>query len=243
LKSINNHILKDVKLSKNEIHVWQIDIETQLQNLKTYCSYLSNTEEDRASKFRFESHKNNYIIRTGILRLLLANYMTCQPNEIEFKLGKFGKPELENSKQKFNLSHSKNKSLIAISQNKEIGIDIEFIDASIEAKTIATHFFSKDEIKQLYTLNDEKLAQGFFNIWTKKEAFIKAVGTGLTYPLDAFDVSLNTLKKKALIRIKSSTKEAQKWNLFSIKTFNDYAGAIAYKGTEKQIHYYNLTAV
>lgn len=240
MKSIKNHIPTKLKLSENEIHIWLVDLETQLQNLKAYWSYLSKIEQSRAIKFRFESHKNNYIIRTGILRILLSNHLMCQPNEIEFEVGEFGKPKLNNSTLTFNLSHSKSKALIALTQNIEIGIDLEYIDASIDAKTIAIHFFSNDEMKQLYTLNNENLADEFFNIWSKKEAFIKAIGTGLTYPLDAFDVSLDTLEKKALTRIKNSTKEAQKWNLFSIKTFNNYAGAIAYKGKAKQIHYYNF---
>ena len=227
---IKNHSLKCLKLSENEIHVWQIDIESQLQYLETYWSHLSNLEQSRASKFRFEIHKNKYIIRTGILRILLSNYRMCQPNEIEFKIGEFGKPKLTNSDLAFNLSHSKNKAIIAIAINLQLGIDIEYIDEKIKAKEIAGNFFSNEEIKQLCALEDVKLADGFFNIWTKKEAFIKAIGTGLTYPLDAFDVSLDNSEQKALTRLDNSFTEAQKWNLFSIKTFNNFKGALAYIG-------------
>jgi 4'-phosphopantetheinyl transferase len=239
LKSIKNHNLKQLIISENEIHIWQIDIETQLQYLHTYWSYLSNIEQSRASKFRFEIHKNKYIVRTAVLRILLSNYMRCQPKEIEFKIGEFGKPKLNNSNLGFNLSHSKNKAIIAISKHLQLGVDIEYIDEKIEAKQIANHYFSVEDRKQLYALNDEKLADGFFNIWTKKEAFIKAIGTGLTYPLDSFDVNLDILEKNALTRLENSFAEAKEWNLFSIETFNDFKSALAYNGKTKEIQYFN----
>jgi 4'-phosphopantetheinyl transferase len=238
---IKNHSLKCLKLSGNEIHVWQIDLETQIHNSKAYWSYLSNFEKSRANKFRFEIHKNNYIIRTGILRILLSNYIMCQPNEIEFKIGEFGKPKLTNSELAFNLSHSKSKAIIAFAINPQLGIDIEYIDEKIEAKQIAKNYFSAEDRTQLYALSDEKLANGFFNIWTKKEAFIKAIGTGLTYPLDAFDASLDVFEKKALARLGTSFTEAKKWNLFSIQTFNDFKSALAYKGKAKEVQYFNYS--
>jgi 4'-phosphopantetheinyl transferase len=236
---IENLNFENIKLLENDIHVWQIDLETQLQYLETYWSHLSNLEQSRASKFRFEIHKNNYIIRTGILRILLSNYMRCQPDEMEFEIEEFGKPKLTNSDLEFNLSHSKNKAIIAIAIDVQLGIDIEYIDEKIKAKEIAGNFFSNEEIKQLCALEDVKLADGFFNIWTKKEAFIKAIGTGLTYPLDAFDVSLDNSEQKALTRLDNSFTEAQKWNLFSIKTFNNFKGALAYIGNAKEIQYFN----
>jgi 4'-phosphopantetheinyl transferase len=167
--------------------------------------------------------------------------MRCQPNEIEFKLGEFGKPKLTNSNLDFNLSHSKNKAIIAISKHLQLGIDIEYIDENIKAKEIAKNFFSNEEIKQLYALKDENLADGFFAIWSKKEAFIKAIGTGLTFPLESFDVSLAISEKKALTRLNNSFAEAKEWNLFSIETFKNFKAAIAYKGKAKEIHYFNYT--
>lgn len=241
LKSIKNNIQKQVSLSGNEIHVWQIDIESQIQNLKSFWPYLSNIEQSRANNFRFEIHKNKYIIRTGILRILLSNYMTCQPNEIEFKIGESGKPKLTNSNLAFNLSHSKNKAIIAFAINLQLGVDIEYIDEKIEAKQIATHFFSTKEIEQLYALNDVNVVDGFFNIWTKKEAFIKAIGTGLTYPLDSFDVNLDVIEKNALTHVGTSFAKAKKWNLFSIKTFKNYKAALAYKGKAKEVQYFNYS--
>jgi 4'-phosphopantetheinyl transferase len=241
LKSIKNNIQKQVSLSGNEIHVWQIDLETQIHNSKAYWSYLSNFERSRANNFRFEIHKNKYIIRTGILRILLSNYLMCQPNEIKFEIGDFGKPKLTNSDLAFNLSHSKNKAIIAIALDLQLGIDIEYIDEKKEAKQIAKNFFSNEEINQLYTLEDVKLADGFFNIWTKKEAFIKAIGTGLTYPLDSFDVNLDVIEKNALTHVGTSFAKAKKWNLFSIKTFKNYKAALAYKGKAKEIHYFNYS--
>lgn len=147
---------------------------------------LSAEELDRADRFLRPQIKDRFIKRRSILRKLLSKYLSIKPNEIVIKQTKLGKPYVVNFGNQiyFNISHSQEYVLYGFSREAEIGVDIEFIDPKIEAELISNHFFSPGEIETISNASPENRAEVFFRHWTIKEAYIKLVGKGLTYPLD-----------------------------------------------------------
>jgi 4'-phosphopantetheinyl transferase len=194
-----------------ELHWVSLDVDEE--RLRELGRLLSSEERDRAIKFRFHRDRNRFIVCRGTLRELLG----LRP-EKDFVYGRFGKPSLENSEIRFNVSHSHSLAMIAIAQGREVGCDVEWIDPSFARETIPEHFFSPYEVAALRTLRVEDQCDAFFRCWTRKEAFIKACGMGLSLALDSFDVSLG---RPALLR------GGEGWSLLDVEAPVGYAAAIA----------------
>ncbi|WP_425639039.1 4'-phosphopantetheinyl transferase family protein [Algoriphagus yeomjeoni] len=163
-------------------------------------SLLSEEEQFRADRFIHQNFKNHFIKRRSILRQLLARYLAIKPNEIVINQTKLGKPYVANADKKifFNTSHSKGHVLYGFSKDAELGVDIEFLDAEIEAELISNHFFGSDEISLIRSSVGKTKSEAFFRLWCIKEAYIKLVGKGLTFPLDQVLVT-NTMNRPFLI--------------------------------------------
>jgi 4'-phosphopantetheinyl transferase len=155
---------------------------------------LSPDELDRAAKFHFLRDSQRFIAARGILRNILSRYIGQSPETIRFSYGPFGKPRLAPSCAadglRFNLSHAGNIALYAVALNREIGVDLERIDPSFLEDRIEEKFFSRNEIVELRSLPVDARPRAFFNCWTRKEAYVKALGGGLQTSLQSFDVSL-----------------------------------------------------
>jgi 4'-phosphopantetheinyl transferase len=176
---------------------------------------LSPDERDRASRFRFDRDRNHFIVCRGTLRELLD----IGP-ERRFIYGDFGKPMLEDSPVRFNVSHSHGMALIAITEGREVGCDIERIDPSFADDNIPEHFFSQYEVAALRALPEKEQCAAFFRCWTRKEAFIKACGMGMSLALDSFDVTLGPDQPAALLR------GADGWLLHDVEAPKGYAAAV-----------------
>ena len=161
---------------------------------------LSSEEHRRADRLHFAVDRRRYIVRRGRLRELLGRRLDCDPREVPITCNAFGKPRLEGSDVSFNLSHSRGVALVALTRGAEIGCDIEWQDRRVEIDKVAESFFSRREVDALRSLPERQQTEGFFNCWTRKEAFVKACGGGLSLPLDAFDVSLRPGEPVALLR-------------------------------------------
>jgi 4'-phosphopantetheinyl transferase len=166
------------------------DVEIHCRSLKSpYPSgLLSHDEIARAARFRFETHRNAFIACRSILREILAGYLRSDPRSIEFTYNQYGKPLLPNLF--FNLSHSADTAVLAVSRSREVGIDIERIDPNFAAGQIPEHFFSAGEVAALRALPPNEQTDAFFRCWTQKEAYVKAVGLGLSISLASFEVTL-----------------------------------------------------
>ncbi|HEY1607308.1 MAG TPA: 4'-phosphopantetheinyl transferase superfamily protein [Allosphingosinicella sp.] len=152
---------------------------------------LDPEERSRAARLRFERDRHRFIARRGRLRLLLAGALGCAPAKIRYATGRFGKPRLEGAGDlRFNLSHSDGLALCAIGRGVEIGCDIERRRSDLADAATAERFFAAGERRVLRSLPRERQVQGFFDCWTRKEAYVKALGDGLSCPLDSFEVSL-----------------------------------------------------
>ena len=228
-------------VTEKKAAVWYVDINNHKNQIPYYWGILNTKERERVNKFYFEKDKNCYIIARGILRTLLAKYLNLNPSKIKFQYTEKGKPFLKHSSNiKFNISHSKNTIVLGFLKNDEIGVDVEFSKNKVEALLVAKSFFSKNEIKALHKLTPSYIQQGFYNCWTRKEAFIKAIGHGLSFPLDQFEVSLESTEIAILKETLWDVKEKEFWTLKSFIPFKDYIGAVAIRNRNITVDYFHF---
>jgi 4'-phosphopantetheinyl transferase len=211
-----------------EVHVWRSSLELAKQRIEALSETLSPEERNRASRYHFGVDRDRFIVARGLLRTLLATYLGVQPSAVEFSYNEFGKPCLAakgNRELCFNLSHSGDLAVFAFAR-AEVGIDIERIRPDFAREEIAERFFSPEEVKALRDLPAELQPLGFFNCWTRKEAYIKGCGQGLTMPLSAFAVSLRPGEPAALVW-HAEAPEVCEWSLRELVVPEPYVAAIA----------------
>jgi 4'-phosphopantetheinyl transferase len=231
-------------LREGELHIWRCRIQDH--NPSDFEKLLSPDERSRADRFYFTKDRSSYVICRGTLRILLGRYVSLPPSTLQFQYSGFGKPSLsENATSigkriKFNLSHSNEFSLFAFTPGKEVGVDVEFIRPNVIKEEIAERFFSPDETQTLRSLKTEQQAEAFFRCWTRKEAFIKARGDGLSLPLDQFDVSLRADEPAALLRTKFDAHEVSRWSIYHLDIADGYSGAVAAEGRDHQVNVFSL---
>ncbi|MEO8211506.1 MAG: 4'-phosphopantetheinyl transferase superfamily protein [bacterium] len=225
-----------MKIPANEIHIYQSTLEKTAAEINDLESILSTDELTKAYRYKFEADKNNYIVCRALLRNILSDYLSIKPSLITFSYYEKGKPYINNSFIKFNLAHSHNYAVFAFTPGKEVGIDIEYYRELQDALQIAKRYFSKSEIEEFENTSHENIKIAFFNCWTRKEAFIKAVGEGLSYPLADFSVTLNPEDPK-ILWIKTKPNEIKKWSLHDIKVKENYISSLAIKSNDSEIVY------
>jgi 4'-phosphopantetheinyl transferase len=182
---------------------------------------LTPEEHRRASEFRFDVDRRRYTVRRGRLREILADRLRCPPREIPLSCNAFGKPCIEGADLRFNLSHSSGVALYVVGRGAELGCDIEWRQPKLAVEDVAERFFSAQEVQSLRSLPHAQWVEAFFNCWTRKEAFIKALGLGVSYPLKAFDVSLAPGEPAALLRGPAG------WSLGSFEPLPGLQAAVA----------------
>ena len=227
-------------LSEDEAHIWRADLDINESSQGSFQKLLSSDEKNRAKKFRFAKDSQNFIAARGILRLLVGKYLEINPAEISFQYGEFGKPCIQNDNAlKFNISHSQNIALFAFTKKFNVGVDVEFVNPNIEVKDIATKFFSANEIMNLLALPEQEQTLGFFNCWTRKEAFIKAVGEGLSFPLDKFEVSLELGKPANLLATHWEPEAVSKWSMYAMSPADEFVASLVIEGLVEKVKFYN----
>jgi len=227
-------------VSEEEVHVWRADLEVDENLQNSFLKLLSPDEKIRAGKFRFAKDRRNFIVARGILRSLIGKYLEINPAEIPFRYSEFGKPGIANHNLlEFNISHSQNIALFAFTKKFNIGVDVEFVNPNIEVKDIATKFFSANEIMNLLALSEQEQILAFFNCWTRKEAFIKAVGEGLSFPLDKFEVSLEPDKPAKLLATDWEPKAVSKWSVYSMSPGANFVGSLVIEGLVENVKFWN----
>ena len=211
-----------------EVVVFPLDVEPEAT--RASAALLSDDERQRADRFVFERDRRRFIVARAELRKLLAARLGVQPESVEFRYGVRGKPALADrcaeSGLRFNLSHAVDVAACAFSWVPEIGIDIESIRVIPDAEEIAARFFSRRENEAYRGLDPDDRPQGFFNCWTRKEAFVKALGDGLSYPLDRFDVTLSPGNPARILRVEDTLGSDCAWSLHSFPPAAGLTGAI-----------------
>ena len=199
-----------------------------------YLRTLDTDERARAARFHFDKHRRHFVVGRGFLRTLLARYLDATPEGVRFSYGPYGKPALDGehreSSLRFNASHSGEWAVYGFVQDHEIGVDVEYVKQDFATDEIAERFFSAGEIKKLNALTDDEKPAAFFRCWTRKEAYIKAIGSGLSHPLDTFDVTLAPGEPAALLRVQRDPEAVARWSLFDLDVEHGYAAALAVDG-------------
>lgn len=227
-----------VKLNDDEVHVWRAAVDLDEKDILNNLRLLSPDEREQADRFHFLKDRTRFIARRGTLRSLLSRYIHCPPEQIHFEYSAFGKPEVGKSLNPehifFNLSHSNGIALFAISRQAMMGIDIEYMRVDVDLSAIAATAFSTCELEQMQALPDEFRMEAFYNCWTRKEAFIKATGKGLSFPLKSFDVSLsNTMPK--ILQIEGCPEASFSWQLEDLTVEPGYKAALAVRREKKDL--------
>ena len=225
---------KTLILPSDAVHVWRASLHVSASYLRTLEDTLTADECARAERFYLQKHREHFIAGRGLLRNILSRYLGKEPEQLCFCYNSYGKPALiqETGVEGFcfNLSHSHGMALYAMTRGREIGIDIERFRSDVEAEKLAERFFSPREAAVLRALPEHLRAEGFFNCWTRKEAYIKAEGKGMSIPLRAFDVSLTPGEPAALLRTQKHPQETSHWSLQALNLEPGYAAALAVKG-------------
>lgn len=225
--------------NKKTVYIHQFEFNNFLNQLEIFRNLLTEEEKTRIDKFYFEKDQNNFTLSRGITRVILAKYLDINPKQISLSQNKFGKLYLENEKLKFNLSHTKDFLLIGVSFDAEIGIDIEKIREFKVYQEIVRRFFSENEIKAFFLQTEDKYQESFFTIWTRKEAFIKAVGRGLNIPLNDFDVSVT--EKAELLDVRLEDQKKESWKLYNIPTKKNHKASLVTENDNFELVFYDET--
>lgn len=207
-----------------------IRLENNVEEIRALRKLLSDTERRRADRFVFDRDRNRFIVARARLRELLATRLSVRPEAVELTYSLHGKPVLArrfaDSNLRFNVSHSDDVAVFAFSLGREIGIDIEVVRSIPDADDIAAQFFSRRENEAYLALDPRDKPLGFFYCWTRKEAFIKAIGDGLYHPLDSFDVSLSPDEPAEILRFKDMPGSKCGWNLNSFSPLPGFIAAV-----------------
>jgi 4'-phosphopantetheinyl transferase len=225
-------------LSDDAVHVWPIDLGISPNERATNFSWLAEDEKSRAKSFSFPHLQGRYVAGRGTLRRILARYLKCKPSELTFSYTSFGKPFLRDEPEsglRFNLSHSEDHALLAVTRGRAIGVDIEHIRPDFATLEIAQRFFSESECQALLRIPEAERAIAFFRCWTRKEAFIKAIGEGLSFPLDAFAVTLAPSEPAALRWLRDDANGKERWRLHDLSAPPGYLAALAVEAGAERV--------
>jgi 4'-phosphopantetheinyl transferase len=227
----------DLSLPRHEVHVWRASLD-QPQSLTDFFATLAPDEQERAARFHFQKDRHHFIAARGMLRALLSRYLNVRPDELSFGYSAYGKPFLVNEhggSVRFNVSHSHGLALFAFAQGPALGIDLEQMRPEVAGEQIAERFFSACEVAALRALPAGQQTEAFFNCWTRKEAYIKARGEGLSLPLDQFDVSLAPGEPAALLHTARAADEASRWLMIELSPGAVYKAALVVEGRDWQL--------
>jgi 4'-phosphopantetheinyl transferase len=208
-----------------QVVVTRLDLAPEA--VRAHAALLSAAERQRAVRFRLERDRRRFIVARARLRKLLAERLTAAPEAIELVCGKHGKPALAQGDLRFNVSHSGDVAAYAFARGCEIGIDIEEIRAVPEADAIAARTFSRGEHDAYAALPPHERVLGFLNCWTRKEAFVKALGKGLSISLDSFDVTLAPGEPAKILRVGTTPGKEAGWRLHSFLPAPGFVAAVA----------------
>jgi 4'-phosphopantetheinyl transferase len=222
-------------LGSDEVHVWRARLDAEPASLARWRDTLSSDEKARADRFHSPVHGDQCIAGRGILRDLLARYVRIPAGNLQLSSNSHGKPFLVSGNGvadvRFNVSHSRNLALFAFALRREVGVDIECLRPAGREVELAERFFSPREVEGLRALPLDVQREAFFRCWTRKEAYIKARGVGLSMSLSSFAVPLDSNLHTYLPIMGLEDAEARQWRLRQLEPGEGYVAAVAKEGT------------
>jgi len=211
----------------DEVYLWRVSLDKITWDFDEIEQLLSADERKRSERFVFERDQRRFMLGRAVLRMILGRCLSLPPEEVSFRYERYGKPVLDHTDFSFNISESDGCAVYAITRNRRIGVDIERIRDIAEMDQIARRFFSSSENELLCTLEGSRKRKMFFEYWTRKEALIKAVGSGLKMPLHSFDVTAYPDEPTYLIRLKDDLGKECQWAINDLARNTGFAAAVA----------------
>lgn len=229
-----------MEIQTHEVHIWTASTDWTPEQLLQGYQILSPREREKADRYLVEHARRQHIASHVVLRQILSQYQNCFPDAIQFSYAQHGKPSLEPATGvEFNLSHSGQRAVIAVTRGQPLGVDIELHDPKVHVKDLAERFFAPAEAQELLEQESSSQLRAFYRLWVLKEAFIKGTGEGLSFGLSNFIVSLKPKNRDALLSIKGSVNLARHWTLGNIlEDEQDYSAALAVQGSVSNIQFY-----
>lgn len=226
-------------LTAREAHIWRVYLDQDRSTIQRSLNLLSEDERQRAGKYYFQRDRDHFTVARGALRIILSRYIDVPPERIRFSINRYGKPSVQSglcdSVLRFNVAHSGAIALYALTTDREIGIDIEYVTRGAGLE-LAESFFSPAEASMLHRVAPEARTVAFFDCWTRKEAYIKARGEGLSHPLRRFTVSLMPGQPASLLATNDDPQEASRWTLIELFPGREYRAALAVEGEIDVLH-------
>jgi 4'-phosphopantetheinyl transferase len=224
-------------MASRSVHVWSFCLDALLECRERCAQTLSRSEQARADRFVHESNRRDFIVAHGVLRLLLARYTEEPADKLAFCSGPNGKPALARSAAhgsalSFNMTHSHGRALIAVSDGREVGIDLEQVNPNVKALAIARRYFCNSELAAIESAAGLAQTQSFFRYWVAKEAVLKGEGLGLTFPIDGFEVQFNARRTYAQVNALEHSRLAHDWRVRMLRLQGDWIGAVAVRGDD-----------
>ena len=222
------------RLSANQVHLWRAPLDLPMEQSQALERFLTSDERERADRLVVKRIRNNFITARAALRNLLSLYVCVPPSELRFRYTNHGKPILVYPKAsvQFNVSHSNDLAVFALTENYSIGVDVEYLNrrSVVDRMKIAQRLFSSADFSLLKALPQCQQNNAFLECWTRKEAIVKAIGKGLDWPLNQFDVTIGPDEPPELLTTRWDPSEAKYWSLTSIHPGPDYVGTLALRG-------------
>ena len=226
-------------LGSDEVHVWRARLAVMAPQVEALAQTLAADERARAQRFHFQHDRTHYIAARGLLRAILGRYLDEQPDRLRFCYSPHGKPALAEAHAadalRFNVSHAHGMALYAITRGREIGIDLEHIRADVTGERIAARFFAPREVGMLQALPAQRRLEAFLTLWTRKEAYVKVRGDGLSLDLARFDVSRAVVEPAARVTSEAERQDLRRWSLRDLAPGPDYVAALAIEGRGWQL--------
>ncbi|MFN8492894.1 MAG: 4'-phosphopantetheinyl transferase superfamily protein [Caldilineaceae bacterium] len=222
-------------LPANEVHVWRMPLDWPAAQVAQLRRYLNSEEQQRADRFHFPQHRAHYTAARAVLRILLGRYLQVAPQAVSFTYNAYGKPALGTADTQpqlhFNVSHSGALALYAFTYNRPVGVDVEQMRANVDFLGLSKQVFSAQEQQLFRMLPPAQIMDAFYNGWTRKEAFIKAKGMGLSLPLEQFDVTMTPGEPARLCATAFDPADVNRWSMTELAPGEGYKGALVVEGS------------
>jgi 4'-phosphopantetheinyl transferase len=234
----------DWQLGPTDVHVWAASLEMAPKVLSSFERILCSSEMARARRFHVDQHRNRFIGGRGFVRMILSHYLRTEPGKLEFAYNPHGKPSLSGafaeSRLNFNLAHSENLALLAVTRADAVGIDVERIKPLTDTDGLVAQFFSARESAAFHNLPPEQKSVAFFNLWTRKEAWLKATGEGIGHLLNVVEVSFLPGEPARFLSLPGGPKTTASWSwiLHSLSPQAGFVGALTIPAQEAFLYYY-----
>lgn len=213
---------------KNDLEIWQASTKLASQYADPLIATLTDKEISRGRRLIDPERCQRFLLAQAILRGVLSCYLNQPPESIVFERGEHGKPYLKNSSVRFNLTHSHEAVIVAVTDKGEVGVDVEYTARTHHFDALVKRFFSEEERAAYFSYTSEQERRiAFYRAWTRKEAYLKATGLGLSYPLNQFTVSLVDNEQHSLLSVEDDKTVRTKWTLFSFNLETDYLASVA----------------